>query len=484
MPAIIIGFLLLIAILAFVAPKKRRKSLRPSATELGRKISFQSEIAGKKYPERISNIHFHSNGIARGLASGDMGFVNLSYAKLIESLRQQNIQEKGVFDGDLEVARAEYTRFRETYGYEYPEQFLPPSQRKRVGVVDPPTRRMPIDFQSDDRKLKKLVADLKGAGHAEYPLLRKEYAMTSGMPYKDFSGWVMEQLTEKDWNALYSFVKELYVGRDEFFADHFNGVFANFKQKDFGALFETIDPRAIRDLQAFFVMGKGIDDFGREFWIAEGKSGELLAKVLCVYPFSINPEAFEPLMKRANKFIKEMRAPGDVEYWKEFPNYRKAELRKSYDLEITTDLPEKLRQLTLGERLHFFDFAHGEGKYWSGISSYKTRWLGVNEEESVAHMLSLGLFEENNDIEAILETTSKGELKEAAEKAGLEVKKSWTRKKLYENLRKSQEGEAFLASFLVGRTVLLFKEEYRADMERLVAFQDYIKRTVDLIAMI
>lgn len=52
--------------------------------------------------------------------------------KLIESIRQQNINEKGSYDDALKTIRAEYDQFRQAYNLEYPPQFLPPSERPKV----------------------------------------------------------------------------------------------------------------------------------------------------------------------------------------------------------------------------------------------------------------------------------------------------------------------------------------------------------------
>lgn len=100
---------------------------------------------------------------------------------------------------------------------------------------------------------------------------------------------------------------------------------------------------------------RGIDDFNREFWIAEDKEAELLCKILSVYSFEIVPNSFEPLIKKANKFLREMRK--DVEFWKDYKNYKIEELQNEYKLETTNGLEKKLRQINSGERLHFFDFA-------------------------------------------------------------------------------------------------------------------------------
>ncbi len=446
---------------------------------------FQSKISDLPFPDRIDAIVWHIKAIDKGLASDDLELANLSYAKLIESIRQQNVTENGTFEDHLQTIRKEYDEFRAYYGLEYPQQFLPPSQRQKTQSASTVQSNPKPTVTSNNSKLKTLLAELSSKGHADYPLLRKEYAVTSGMPYTDFSGWVIEQLKTKDYNSLYAFVKEYYLGRDTetYSEQELKKNFEKFLSKNFKALFSNIDEQAIFEIQAFFILKRGIDDFNREFWIAEDKEAELLCKILSVYSYEIVPNAFEPLIKKANKFLREMRK--DVDFWKDYKNYKIEELQSEYKLETTNGLENKLKQINAGERLHFFDFAtvYSHRKFWNGDSSYKTRSYGINELESISKISELGIFDTVNDINAIPEITSKGELKETAEKAGFEIKKSWTMDKIFENLMKSEQGQAFLQEFVKGKQILAFKDEYRTDLTNIFKHQEKIKRTVDLITM-
>lgn len=460
-----------------------------TSTASGRKNStrqkFQSKISDLPFPDRIDAIVWHTKAIDKGLANGDLELANLSYAKLIESIRQQNVTENGTFEDHLQTIRKEYDEFRAYYKLEYPQQFLPPSERQKTQSTSTVQSSRKPTVTSNNSKLKTLLSELGSKGHDEYPLLRKEYAVTSGMPYTDFSGWVIEQLKAKDYNSLYAFVKEYYLGRDNdtFSEQELKKKFENFLTKKFKSLFSNIDEQAIFEIQAFFILKRGIDDFNREFWIAEDKETELLCKILSVYSFEIVPNSFEPLIKKANKFLREMRK--DVEFWKGYKNYKIEELQTEYKLETSNSLEKKLKQINAGERLHFFDFAtvYSYRKFWNGDSSYKTRSYGINEFDSVNRILELGIFDSVNDINAIPEITSKGELKETAEKAGFEIKKSWTMDKIFENLMKSETGKIFLQDFVKGKQILLFKDESRTDLENIFIHQQKIKRAVDLITM-
>lgn len=281
-----------------------RQSSNPSTTNgqtNSTRQKFQSKISDLPFPDRIDAIVWHIKAIDKGLANNDIELANLSYAKLIESIRQQNVTENGTFEDHLQTIRKEYDEFRTYYGLKYPQQFLPPSQRQKAQTTSTIQSNPKPTVSSNNSKLKTLLAELGSKGHAEYPLLSKEYAVTSGMPYTDFSGWVIEQLKTKDYNSLYAFVKEYYLGRDNdtYSEQELKKTFEKFLTKNFKALFNNIDEQAIFEIQAFFILKRGIDDFNREFWIAEDKEAELLCKILSVYSFEIVPNSFEPLIKKS-----------------------------------------------------------------------------------------------------------------------------------------------------------------------------------------
>lgn len=113
---------------------ENRKNSNTSTTNIqtsSTQQKFQSKVSQLPFPDRIDAIVWHIKAIDKGLANNDLELVNLSYAKLIESIRQQNITEKGNFEDHLQTIRKEYDEFRAYYGLEYPQQFLPPSERKK-----------------------------------------------------------------------------------------------------------------------------------------------------------------------------------------------------------------------------------------------------------------------------------------------------------------------------------------------------------------
>lgn len=108
--------------------KKNDKADNNSVTKrIDPSFNFKSsrEIKG------IELLPFHINNFDKAIANKDFDLANLSFAKAIELVRQKNEDENNKHEDFLASLHAEYTRFREAYNLEYPQQFLPPSQRKK-----------------------------------------------------------------------------------------------------------------------------------------------------------------------------------------------------------------------------------------------------------------------------------------------------------------------------------------------------------------
>lgn len=118
----VLGTFIILGIGAFVIFTGARK---------GPKQEFKSPSVTTPFPDRRNDIIWHTKSIDKALTNEDLNLANLSYAQLIESIRQQNINENGRLEELLLTTRKEYEEFRNNFGLEYPKQFLPPDERKR-----------------------------------------------------------------------------------------------------------------------------------------------------------------------------------------------------------------------------------------------------------------------------------------------------------------------------------------------------------------
>lgn len=127
---IIVIIILVIFLIFYLKGKnKSQKTFSNNSTE------FVSKVSEIPFPDRIDAFSWHMNAINKGISSRDFELANLSYAKLIESIRQQDANEKGNYQDVLFAVRKEYEEFRKLHNLEYPQQFLPPNERKKKEVV-------------------------------------------------------------------------------------------------------------------------------------------------------------------------------------------------------------------------------------------------------------------------------------------------------------------------------------------------------------
>jgi len=210
---IIVIVVIVILFFLFKWNKKNSSVKQPTYERIDKK-----ETEEKLFPDRTDSTIFFQQVIEKSIKNGDFDTANLNFAKLIESLRQQNISTDNSLSVVLEDTKKQYADFRKRYRLEYPSQFLPPNER--------PKRK------SNNNKFKTLLEEVKLIGHPQFPLLRKEYAITSRMPCIDFSTWAIEQLKIKDYDTLWEFVKTFYNEESDFI-ENLKKTYNNFFKKDF-----------------------------------------------------------------------------------------------------------------------------------------------------------------------------------------------------------------------------------------------------------
>ena len=158
---VIIIIVIVFVVLYYIGKNKQKnqpekKNLSKKKPSLQSNPSFQSKLSSIKFPDRINAIDWHNQKIQQGLKTGDIDLANLSYAKLYESIRQQNVNDNGEFNDILEVIKQEYKEFREYFQVEYPEQFSPPEERK-------------IKRDKEFEKIKELPVYLETGNYIELP---------------------------------------------------------------------------------------------------------------------------------------------------------------------------------------------------------------------------------------------------------------------------------------------------------------------------
>lgn len=462
---IILGIVIFLIILIKSKPDKEKEY------ETGDKNNATFTI---NFPDRTNSLGFFQKTIEKSIKKGDIETANLNFAKIVEALRQQNINENGNLEDDLEFAKKQYAKFREHYNVEYPQQFLSLSECK--------DSKQTFKIGTNDKKFARLLNKVSSLGHKENPLIRKDYSLSSRLPSGDFSQWLIDQLKEKDYSAIWSFLKRYY---DNYDTNKLKKDFDTFLSKDF-TKYITIEEEAIFEIQAFFLIRCMAESNYQRLHICLTEDDTyILAKILSVYSFSINKERFVSLIKEVNSLIKKL----DKEFYdgSTFSNYSSDKLSADYQINTNTDLMQKLKKLTISERAHFFDFSTtylNKKEFWYGNSVYETRKIGIDETTSFNNLLQLELFDHIDNPEYIPKIAQKSDIKEKAEKNGLEIKKSWTLSKIYENLSKTDEGKTFLKDYITNQNAYKYKEKYKEDLNKIINYQNEIKPVSDLIILI
>lgn len=98
--------------------------------------NLQLKIKSVQFPEIVDEIDWHINEIDNAIKSNDYSLADLYYAKLIESIRQQNVNEKGKYDDTLRTFRFEHESFRQLYNIVCPPQSLPADQRSKTSSAN------------------------------------------------------------------------------------------------------------------------------------------------------------------------------------------------------------------------------------------------------------------------------------------------------------------------------------------------------------
>lgn len=123
---IIIG----VAILIFIFKARKKKNID---SEINSDNVDNNKISESEFPDRSDSISFFEKIIVKSIDNGDFETANLNFAKLVESLRQQSINDNSnSLKKDLEETKTLYADFRKKYSLEYPEQFLPPKEREKT----------------------------------------------------------------------------------------------------------------------------------------------------------------------------------------------------------------------------------------------------------------------------------------------------------------------------------------------------------------
>ena len=182
-----------------------------------------------------------------------------------------------------------------------------------------------------------------------------------------------------------------------------------------------------------------------------------------------------------DKWNKEINHYVGVDYNTNFDHIQEKHINKS-----CTDFLQKIKQLGLVERVFFlYDFANTIGyELWNGTCSYDTKKWGINEQLCIKKLLDLDLLYPSDEFDLLSETLSKEELLSFSSQINVPIKKSWTKRKMYDTIIDTEQGKSLLIDEVRKRGVLKLNPIYKQDMDCTLQQIEYNKQILQLLCMI
>jgi hypothetical protein len=274
-----------------------------------------------------------------------------------------------------------------------------------------------------------------GRGHKEFFCLDDTYSPGSRIPAIDFSFWVKAKIRNGDTIALQTLLWELVkanpglsigTGTDIFKEEWLANV-DKIVNCDLSQYIIATNPEAFLELKTsmFFVsLHSSLDGF-----VISSTLPSSIARIM--FPWYIRITNPEPLVHKANKFIRRMRK--EAPFWKDVPLFKLEDiflLDRTED-ESTFQFLQVLSSLPFSSRLHFFDIcswtdygAKALSRPIEDMTTYETRQFGIDEKESSQLLINAKLVKSYKDPLLFLNSMNKDELLSMLAKAGLETKKS------------------------------------------------------------
>ncbi len=198
---------------------------------------------------------------------------------------------------------------------------------------------------------------------------------------------------------------------------------------------------------------------GSEFWITDD-TPQLFSWAMCCN-FPNTQRSISKLVDRANRFISKMAK--DTPYWKEYPKFPKTDIVVSPP--EPSECSKKIKALSISARLHLFFAIEMGGGSLPNLTNYAIRSFGISTEETSSQILESKLFITSSDPDALSNSLGKQELSEACNGAGIEIRKSWTKKKLAQAL--CENNLEYFDNVIKKMNVVSINPEYQDELKSL-----------------
>ena len=166
----------------------------------------------------------------------------------------------------------------------------------------------------------------------------------------------------------------------------------------------------------------------------------------------------------------------DNDYYKEMPKF--IGLRdKEYISPVTDSLKERLISYGIAERIFLL---HDIFLCGSIEPYYKTKEMGINENDALRRFIEDGFVIKNTDPSCLMDLT-KDELLNIANEQNISVKKSWPKSKIYTCIIEDENSSDRICQIISDLNILQINPAYEDDFQKLVDYQEEINDVVKLL---
>lgn len=291
---------------------------------------------------------------------------------------------------------------------------------------------LPTDVPKNLKALKRQVAHL---ANKKYPFLDADYSPSSRVPCSDFTSFICARLNARDTRTVQALMREIIEANPGMGIGP--GWIDKAVDKAIGFPIEKYvsmdDQQGYCEFRAISILFSKSGSSDRYFWVT-GSWPQFLAIVLSPYR-PIWTGDLESTVDRANRKIRKLRRE-ELPFWMEYPLFD-----KQLDQPIApscNNILAKLMGLPPSARLMFHNFARRGSGELSRCSTYDMRSLGMDSAGCASSLLSIGLASRSPSPESVASRLKKDELLKVADRHGVEVKKSWTKKRIADIMSKEQ----------------------------------------------
>lgn len=291
---------------------------------------------------------------------------------------------------------------------------------------------LPTGVPKNLKALKRQVAHL---ANKWYPFLDADYSPSSRVPCTDFTPFICARLEARDLRTIQALMRGIIeanpgMGIGPAWIDKAVEKAIGFPIERFVSI---DDPQGYCEFRAISILFAKSGSSDRYFWVT-GPWPQFLAIVLSPYYPTWTGE-LGSVVDKANRKIRKLRRE-ELPSWMEYPLFDKPLNQPTTP--SCKNILTKLKCLPPSARLMFHNFAQRGSGDLSRCSTYDMRSLGMDSAGCASSIMSIGLASRTPSPELVASRLKKDELLKVADRHGVEVKKSWTKKRIADILAEKQ----------------------------------------------